>query len=293
MKMSVEFPRKYVVAADLNGKDVTLTIKKVVKEEMGQPGQKEFKPVVYFERATKGLILNATNARIIVSLYGDESDNWSGKPITLYPTTVKAFGKSNDVIRVRERAPAAPVAKSPTTSPTPPPTTSQPEPEQEFDDADDYLDDEGDGIPEDVEFTQDSLINDETMARNPFEDGTPYYKAAREGLSTDAQDLINFAMSLHRGSDGECTMADYKTLKGLIFPLCAKTRTQAVEILSILCQTEIKENNRVGKSLTSALLRYLSPNLADGQPNPEYTPKMAKAIREIAQHEPNRVKEPA
>lgn len=109
MKISVIFPSKYVKAADLNGKPVTLTIKSVTMEEMvTHDNKKANKPVVWFERATKGFVINLTNALIIAALYGDETDNWTGKRITIYPTQVKAFGKMEDCIRVRQEVPAQP-----------------------------------------------------------------------------------------------------------------------------------------------------------------------------------------
>lgn len=117
MKISQIFPSKYVAAADLNGKTVTLTIKGVTMEEMVTHDNKTVqKPVVWFEKATKGLVLNVTNAKIIVGLYGNETDLWTGKRIAIYPTRVKAFGQMQDAIRVREAIPeqAKPTAQAPT-----------------------------------------------------------------------------------------------------------------------------------------------------------------------------------
>lgn len=109
MKISQVFPSKYVAAADLNGKPVTLTIKNVTQEEMlTHDNQKVKKPVVWFEKAIKGFVLNRTNAMIIAALYSDETDNWPGNRITIYPTQVRAFGKMQDCIRVREEIPAQP-----------------------------------------------------------------------------------------------------------------------------------------------------------------------------------------
>lgn len=108
MKISQLFPSKYVKAADLNGKTVTLTIAKLVVEELGHGAERERKPVLYFQKASKGLVLNRTNAMTIASLYGDESDEWQGKRISIYPTRIRAFGTMQDTIRVREEIPAQP-----------------------------------------------------------------------------------------------------------------------------------------------------------------------------------------
>jgi hypothetical protein len=65
--------------------------------------------------------LKPVNARIIEGLYGDPSELWTGKAITLYATKVKAFGKVHDVVRVRERKPTAKQAEA-----APPATMTQP-----------------------------------------------------------------------------------------------------------------------------------------------------------------------
>ena len=112
MKISQLVPSKYVKAADLNGKTVTLIIAKLVLEELGHGAEKERKAVLYFQKATKGLVLNRTNAMTIASLYGDESDEWAGKRISIYPTRIRAFGAMQDTIRVREEIPAQPRPQS-------------------------------------------------------------------------------------------------------------------------------------------------------------------------------------
>jgi hypothetical protein len=113
MKISQLYPSKYVKASDLEGRTVTLTIDKLVIETMGHGTEQESKPVLYFRKATKGFVLNATNARTIAGLYGDESDAWVGKRISIYPTRVKAFGATHDTIRVREEIPAQPQPAQP------------------------------------------------------------------------------------------------------------------------------------------------------------------------------------
>ena len=109
MKISQIFPSKYVAAADLNGKPVTLTIRTVTLEEMVTHNEERVKkPVAWFEKATKGFVMNVTNARIIADLYGDETESWAGKRISIYPTRVQAFGKMQDCIRVKPEIPAQP-----------------------------------------------------------------------------------------------------------------------------------------------------------------------------------------
>lgn len=110
------FPSQYVSAYDLKKRHVTLTIVRVEAEQVERQDKKTKRMesvkvyVVYFLKAKKGLLLNKTNALTIAALYGDESDKWLGKAITLYPTVVNAFGKKTDAVRIEEREPLAPVS---------------------------------------------------------------------------------------------------------------------------------------------------------------------------------------
>jgi hypothetical protein len=98
--------REYIFAFDLNGQDVTVTIKKVVAGELtSSGGKKTKKPVVYFEGKTKGLALNATNAKTIANLYGNYVEDWAGKRVTLFPTTTQMGGETVEAIRVRPSIP--------------------------------------------------------------------------------------------------------------------------------------------------------------------------------------------
>ena len=108
MKISAAFPSNYVKASDLNGKPCPLTIRTCVLEELGQGNDKEKKPVLYFQERQKGLVLNKTNSYTVADAYGDETVNWEGKPIEVYPTQVEFKGKQVDGIRVRIQPAAQP-----------------------------------------------------------------------------------------------------------------------------------------------------------------------------------------
>lgn len=137
MLISATYPSKYLTAGDLDGKSFTLTIHTVTLEEMVTHDNKKVqKPVCWFEKAQKGFVMNVTNARVIVALYGDETSEWSGKRITIYPTKVKAFGSFQDAIRVREEIPAAP---------KPPAQAAQVEETTGLDDDEDVADFEDEG----------------------------------------------------------------------------------------------------------------------------------------------------
>lgn len=105
MKLTEMFPSKYLKADDLDS-DTPVIIANIKFERMqSEDGKEEDKPVLYFLRVEKGLVLNKTNATIISEQHGDDTDNWNGKKITLTKERVTAFGKSQWAIRVKAIAP--------------------------------------------------------------------------------------------------------------------------------------------------------------------------------------------
>lgn len=118
MDVRLLYPNNYLSGLDLGGKDVTLTIRRVVVEALKTERGEEKKPVMYFEETRKKaeqngdvskekrLVMNKTNAMTIASLLGNEIDNWKGQRITLFAMPVAAFGKTTDAIRVRPTLPA-------------------------------------------------------------------------------------------------------------------------------------------------------------------------------------------
>lgn len=113
------FDKEYLYAFDLQARDVTVTIKKVIGGTLvGQGGKKNKKPVLFFEGKEKGLALNITNARSIKDIYGSfKSEDWIGKRITLYPTTTTFGSQTVDCIRIRPTKPGAKVQDAPPDAP--------------------------------------------------------------------------------------------------------------------------------------------------------------------------------
>ncbi|TAK10606.1 MAG: hypothetical protein EPO32_14850 [Anaerolineae bacterium] len=99
--------RDYIFAFDLQGRDVTVTIDRVTAGTLvGEGGRKSKKPVCYFVGKDKPLALNSTNCKTIAALYGNETDAWKGKRITLYPTVTQFGGEERECIRIRPQAPS-------------------------------------------------------------------------------------------------------------------------------------------------------------------------------------------
>lgn len=102
------FPSDYIAGVDiaLKGRDITLTIKEVVKGEVVDTnGKKKRKGILHFEKTDKKLVLNRTNATSIAKLYGTNANDWIGKKVTLYAIRDRFFGKDQDAVRIRESAP--------------------------------------------------------------------------------------------------------------------------------------------------------------------------------------------
>ena len=100
---------KYLSHFELNGRDVSVTIKSVVLADVvGTGGKKSKKALMMFEGKQKGMVAGATVLKTIARIHGDDYAQWVGKRITIYPTTTEASGETVGTIRVRPTAPAAP-----------------------------------------------------------------------------------------------------------------------------------------------------------------------------------------
>jgi len=97
MNIKAAFPPKFLKTEDLRGQRVTLVIDRV-QSQLLNDGQS--KPVVYFQGRKKGLILNKTNAFAIAQHHGEETDQWRGKRVTVFPALTDFHGQSVPCIRV-------------------------------------------------------------------------------------------------------------------------------------------------------------------------------------------------
>lgn len=101
MKFSDMYHSDRIYAADFKGREVTLTFKKIVMEVLGKgsPSEEEL-PVWYFDETEKRMPANKTNGVCARALFGDESDDWIGHRITLFPTK-DTSGLSDDGLCIR------------------------------------------------------------------------------------------------------------------------------------------------------------------------------------------------
>jgi hypothetical protein len=124
MKMSEEFPSKYIKASDLNGREVRVIMQHCEREEVGtKDGRPDYKPVLYIKGKDKPIVLNKTNAQVISDFYGDDTADWFDQPVYLYAVDTEYQGKKTQGLRIR-----IPTAKDNKPSARPDPISSGPAP---------------------------------------------------------------------------------------------------------------------------------------------------------------------
>ena len=90
-KLSALRPSKYLKSDDIDG-PMRLIMREIVTEVVDQDEGKEC-PVLYFERAKKGLVVNQGNLLVLIDLYGDDDTAICGKPIVLHKERTSYKGK--------------------------------------------------------------------------------------------------------------------------------------------------------------------------------------------------------
>lgn len=117
-RVSDMIPSKYLKASDFEDPRI-LTIADVKEEVLGRGVDAENKWVLYFAEEEKGLVLNKTNINTIADLYGDDTDDWENKKITLFQTQVDMQGKQVDAVRIRNKPPKVKETKTTKSDPAP------------------------------------------------------------------------------------------------------------------------------------------------------------------------------
>lgn len=97
---------------ELPGREVTLTIARIVDEDVVTSGSKERCTVCYWtDKAYQPMILNVTNKKMLCKLYKTkDTDKLAGKAVVIGVSEVKAFGDVHDALRIRKRIPKVAVA---------------------------------------------------------------------------------------------------------------------------------------------------------------------------------------
>ena len=62
--------------------------------------------VLYFHEEAPKMILNITNSNMLSHLYGTHPEDWIEKKISIIVANIKAFGKQQDALRIRDIIPS-------------------------------------------------------------------------------------------------------------------------------------------------------------------------------------------
>ena len=121
----------YIQGKALKAVDISQPVLKTIGSVTAETiGQGPAKPVAKFTDGTR-LILNQYNAFELAGWYGDDTDQWTGKPVELFQATTMYQGNPVPCIRVRRPAappsPAVP-APVPQAAPKPAPSPAVPKP---------------------------------------------------------------------------------------------------------------------------------------------------------------------
>jgi hypothetical protein len=85
--------------------DVNVTIEAVYRHQNAEfEGGRKEKEIfaLKFKGADKQLVLNSTNRKTLVAMFGNHTKSWTGQKVTLYVDhKVKAFGEIRNGIRIR------------------------------------------------------------------------------------------------------------------------------------------------------------------------------------------------
>ena len=114
---------KYFRASDFT-KEIIGTIGSVESAEFkNDDGSAAVKPVLHFQDMPQALVLNKTNFTALSLMFGEDTNDWIGAKVALYPSRVDFKGRTMPTIKVRRPQKAAAATaqvaiRSTTTSPS-------------------------------------------------------------------------------------------------------------------------------------------------------------------------------
>lgn len=90
---------KHFKASDLSGGPLRLKISSIAADKPGSNSERD-KLILKFEGQEKDLILNATNAGVLVGRFGDDYSKWVGSEVIIASVPVQYNGQTVQGIRV-------------------------------------------------------------------------------------------------------------------------------------------------------------------------------------------------
>lgn len=96
------FDSQFLHSYDLPKPEVAVEIEAVTAGELtGQGGRKTKRPLVKFSGAERSLVLNKTNAKTLMTLFGPDTAAWTGKKVVLYKAQTQLGGDTVECIRIK------------------------------------------------------------------------------------------------------------------------------------------------------------------------------------------------
>lgn len=106
--MQEELASPWLAKEDAPGPGMNLTIARVTCEEVGQDREKKF-ALHWQQRGVKPMLVNKTNIRVLVALFGPDSDGWLARTVNVYNDPTIGFGgATTGGLRIRVPAPTRP-----------------------------------------------------------------------------------------------------------------------------------------------------------------------------------------
>lgn len=103
MRVSETYGGNTLKAEDLPQSGMRVTIRNVTMKTFQDGDRERDKLILHFEETEKSLVVNVTNANMLVEMFGDETDDWLAQQIDLIVARVEFNGKRVPAIRVKER----------------------------------------------------------------------------------------------------------------------------------------------------------------------------------------------
>jgi len=95
------YPGRFLKADMLKGQKVTVTIVKIMGEDLvGENNKSKSEWVVKIKERPLELVLNKTNGFCLYRMFGSDPHSWIDKRITIYATTTKFGRETLDCIRI-------------------------------------------------------------------------------------------------------------------------------------------------------------------------------------------------
>ncbi len=101
MQFDELYPSRFLKSEDVEDGPVQFTIASIKPEQLNG----ERKVVCSFKDSDKQLVVNKTNGRALAKMYGNDTRNWLGKPVTLVATEVDFKGDLVPAIRIKVTPP--------------------------------------------------------------------------------------------------------------------------------------------------------------------------------------------